>query len=197
MNPQELIVEQIGAALETFHMAAESLSELLEQTADAVTECLLQDGKIVVGGMGASGATGAIFTAGMQSCFERDRPSLPAIMLSNDGIITSAIAHDSGPADIYARQVRSICHAPDILLILSSNGNASALIKAIQAAHDQGVCVVALTGGNGGDVASVLEGDDIELRVEYDRPGHVQLAHHLILNCLVELVENSIFGHEL
>lgn len=197
MTPQELIIEQIGGALETFQMTAESLSELMEQTADVLTESLLQDGKIVVCGMGTSGATGAIFTAGMQSRFERDRPSLPAIMLSNDGIITSAIAHETGPADIYARQVRSICHEPDILLILSSTGNASALIKAVQAAHDQGVCVIALTGGNGGDVATVLEENDIELRVEYDRLGHVQLAHHLILNCLVELVENAIFGHEL
>lgn len=197
MNPQDLIIEHVGLALETFQMAAESLGELLEQTADVVTETLLQDGKIVVCGMGASGATGASFVARMQSRFERDRPALPAVLLSNDGIITSAIAHDTGPGDIYARQVRSLCHEPDILLIISTTGSASALIKAIQAAHDQGACVIALTGGNGGDVASLLEGNDIELRVENDRLGNVQLTHHLLLNCLVELVENSIFGHEL
>jgi phosphoheptose isomerase len=197
MNPQELIFEQIGQALETFQMAAESLPDLLEQTAEIVSETLLQDGKIAVCGMGASGATGASFVARMQSRFERDRPGLPAVLLSNDGIVTSAIAHDSGPGDIYARQVRSLCHEPDVLLILSSTGSASALIKAIQAAHDQGVTVVALTGGNGGDVASLLEGNDIELRVETDRVGNVQLTHHLLLNCLVELIENAIFGHEL
>lgn len=197
MNPQELIFEQIGQALETFQMAAESLTDLLEQTSEIITETLLQDGKIAVCGMGASGATGASFVARMQSRFERDRPSLPAVLLSNDGIVTSAIAHDSGPGDIYARQVRSLCHEPDVLLILSSTGSASALIKAIQAAHDQGVTVVALTGGNGGDVASLLEGNDIELRVESDRVGNVQLTHHLLLNCLVELIENAIFGHEL
>jgi len=197
MNPQEIIIEQVGLALETFQMAAESLAELLEQTSDVITESLLSDGKIVVCGMGASGATGASFVARMQSRFERDRPSLPAILLSNDGIITSAIAHDSGPGDIYARQVRSLCHDPDILLIISSTGSASAVIKAIQAAHDQGVCVIALTGGSGGDVASLLEGNDIELRVENDRVGNVQLTHHLLLNCLVELIENAIFGHEL
>jgi phosphoheptose isomerase len=197
MNPQELIFEQIGQALETFQMAAESLPDLLEQTAEIISETLLQDGKIAVCGMGASGATGASFVARMQSRFERDRPGLPAVLLSNDGIVTSAIAHDSGPGDIYARQVRSLCHEPDVLLILSSTGSASALIKAIQAAHDQGVTVVALTGGNGGDVASLLEGNDIELRVETDRVGNVQLTHHLLLNCLVELIENAIFGHEL
>jgi phosphoheptose isomerase len=197
MNPQDIIIEQVGLSLETFQMAAESLGELLEQTSEVFTECLLHDGKIAVCGMGASGATGSSFVARMQSRFERDRPGLPAIILSNDGILTSAIAHDSGPGDIYARQVRSLCHEPDILLIVSSTGSASALIKAIQAAHDQGVIVVALTGGNGGDVASLLEGNDIELRVENDRVGCVQLTHHLLLNCLVELTENAIFGNEL
>ncbi|MDX1340726.1 SIS domain-containing protein [Reinekea sp. G2M2-21] len=197
MNPQDIIIEQVGLALETFQMAVESLGDLLEQTSEAITECLLHDGKIVVCGMGASGATGASFVARMQSRFERDRPSLPAIVLSNDGIVTSAIAHDTGPGDIYARQVRSLCHEPDVLLIISSTGSASALIKAIQAAHDQGVCVIALTGGSGGDVADLLEGNDIELRVENDRVGNVQLTHHLLLNCLVELIENAIFGHEL
>ena len=178
-------------------MAAETLDSLIEQTSEVMTDCLINDGKIVVCGMGASGALGASFAAQMLSRFERDRPSLPALMLSNDGILTGAIAHDSGPGDIYARQVRALCHAPDILLILSSTGNASALIKAVQAAHEQGVCVIALTGGNGGDVASLLDDNDMELRVESDRHSCVQLTHHLVLNCLVKLIENAIFGNEL
>ena len=197
MNPQDIIIDQVGLALETFQMAAETLDSLIEQTSEVMTDCLINDGKIVVCGMGASGALGASFAAQMLSRFERDRPSLPALMLSNDGILTGAIAHDSGPGDIYARQVRALCHAPDILLILSSTGNASALIKAVQAAHEQGVCVIALTGGNGGDVASLLDDNDMELRVESDRHSCVQLTHHLVLNCLVELIENAIFGNEL
>jgi len=197
MNPQDIIIEQVGQSLETFQMAAESLGEILEQTSEAMTETLLHDGKIAVCGMGASGATAASFATHLQSRFERDRPGLPALVLNSDGIMTAAIAHDSGHSDIYARQIRALCHQPDILLIVSSTGSASALIKAIQAAHDQGVCVVALTGGNGGDVATLLDDNDIELRVESDRIACVQLTHHLLLNCLVELIENAIFGHEL
>jgi len=197
MNPQDVIIEQVGLALETFQMAAEALGSLVEQTSEVMTDCLINDGKIAVCGMGASGATGAGFATRMLSRFERDRPGLPVLMLSNDGIMTSAIAHDSGPGDIYARQVRALCHAPDILLVISSTGSASALIKAVQAAHEQGVCVIALTGGNGSDVATLLDDNDIELRVESDRDGCVQLSHHLILNCLIELIENAIFGNEL
>ena len=197
MNPQEIIFEQVGLTLETFQMAAESLGELLEQTSLIMTECLLHDGKIVVCGMGTSGAAGAGFVTKMQSRFERERPGLPAMSLASDGILTSAIAHDSGPVDIYARQIRSLCHEPDILLMVSASGSSSALIKAIQAAHDQGVCVIALTGGNGGDIATVLEGNDIELRVESTQVGCVQLTHNLLLNCIVDLIENALFGNEL
>lgn len=197
MNPQDLIFEQFGQALETFQMAAESLSELIEHSSNIMADCLLNDGKIVLCGMGASGASAASFAGRMQSRFERERPGLPAIALSHDAIIASAIAHDSGPSDIYARQIRALCHEPDILILISASGSAAPLIKAVQAAHEQGVIVIALTGGNGGDIASVLEGHDLELRVESDRLGHIQLSHQLVLNCMIELVENAIFGHEL
>lgn len=197
MNPQDIIIEQVGLSLETFQMAAEYLGELIEQTSEVFTECLLNDGKITVCGMGTSGAAGASFVAQMQSRFERDRPGLPAITLSTDSILTSAIAHDSGHGDIYARQIHAICHEADILLVISATGNGTAIHKAIQAAHEQGMTVVALTGDNGGDAASLLSADDIELRVENDRIGCIQLTHHLLLNCLVELTENAIFGSEL
>jgi len=197
MNPQDIIFEQVGTTIETVQMAAESLTELLEQTSEVITESLLNDGKIVVCGMGTSGSTGASFATKMISRFERDRPGLPAFVLNSDGMVTSAIAQDTGPSDIYARQIRALCHEPDVLVIVSSTGSASALIKAVQAAHDQGVCVVALTGGSGGDVASLLGDNDIELRVESDRIACVQVTHHLLLNCLVELIENAIFGNEL
>lgn len=197
MNPEDLIVEQIGQSLETFQMAAETLSDLLVHASDVITECLLSDGKVAVCGMGTSGATAASFAVRMLSKFERERPGLPAIILNGDGVMTSAIANHSGPGDIYSQQIRALCHEQDILLIVSSTGTASALIKAIQAAHDQGATVIALTGGNGGDVATLLEDTDIELRVENDRIGPVQLTHHMLLNCLVELIENAIFGSEL
>ncbi len=197
MNPQEIIFEQVGLTLETFQMAVESLGELLEQTSLIMTESLIGDGKIAVCGMGASGASATGFAAKMQSRFERERPGLPAISLTSDGVLTSAISNNSGHVDIFARQIRSLCHEPDILLVVSSTGTSSALIKAIQAAHDQGVCVIAMTGGNGGDIATVLEGNDIELRVESDRIGCVQLTHNLLLNCLIDLIENALFGNEL
>lgn len=197
MTPHDIIVEQIGLSLETFQMAAETLSDILIQASEVATECLINDGKLVVAGMGTSASTGSNFVSKLQSKFERDRPGLPAFSLSTDGLVTSAIAHEFGPGEIYAQQIRSLCHSPDIFVAISSSGRSPAVIKAIQAAHDQGISVIALTGGNGGDVATLLDENDIELRVESDRLGCIQLTHHLLLNMLVELIENQIFGNEL
>jgi len=197
MNPDDIIYEQIGLSLETFQLAAEQLDELMHHGADLLTDALLNDGKILVCGMGTSAANAQGFASRMLSRFERERPGLPVLALSGDGTLLSGIAHDTNPNDIYARQVRTLGHEPDVLLAISATGNAPAVIKAVQAAHEMGLCVVALTGENGGDIAALLEENDVELRVPADKLGLIQLTHHLLLNCLGELIEHQLFGSEL
>ena len=147
--------------------------------------------------MGSCAANGQGFTTRMLSRFERERPGLPALALSGDGSLLTGISQDTNPNDIYARQVRTLGQEVDVLLTLSSAGNAPALIKAIQAAHEMGMRVVALTGGSGGDIAALLEDNDVELRIAADNTGLIQLTHHLLLNCLGELIEHQLFGSEL
>lgn len=197
MNPDDIIYEQIGLSLETFQLAAEQLDDLLHHGAELLTGALLGDAKVLVCGMGTSAANGQGFATRMLSRFERERPGLPVLALSGDGLLLSGISHDTSPSDIFARQVRTLGGEGDVLLALSATGNAPAVIKAVQAAHEMGLCVVALTGANGGDIASLLEDNDVELRVPADKLGAVQLTHHLLLNCLGELIEHQLFGSEL
>lgn len=197
MHPDDIIYQQIGLSLETFQLAAEQSDELLHHGADLLTDALLNDGKILVCGMGSSAANGQGFATRMLSRVERERPGLPVLALSGDGLLLSGISHDTNPNDVFSRQVRTLAHDRDALLALSSTGNAPAVIKAVQAAHEMGLRVVALTGNNGGDIAALLEENDVELRVQADKPGIVQLTHHLLLNCLGELIEHQLFGSEL
>ncbi|MFG1497660.1 SIS domain-containing protein [Saccharospirillum sp. HFRX-1] len=197
MKPDDIIYEQIGQSLESFQLAAEQLDDLLHHGAELLTQALLSDGKILVCGMGSSAANGQGFVTRMLSRFELERPGLPALALSGDGLLLTGISHDTNPNDIYARQIRTLGHATDVLLTLSTTGNAPPVIKAIQAAHEMGMRVVALTGGGGGDIATLLEDNDVELRVAADKSGLIQLTHHLLLNCLGELIEHQLFGSEL
>lgn len=197
MKPDDIIYEQIGQSLESFQLVAEQLDELLHHGAELLTQALLGDGKILVCGMGSSAANGQGFVTRMLSRFELERPGLPALALSGDGLLLTGISHDTNPNDIYARQIRTLGHPTDVLLTLSSSGNAPPMIKAIQAAHEMGMRVVALTGGSGGDIATLLEDNDVELRVAAEKSGLIQLTHHLLLNCLGELIEHQLFGSEL
>jgi phosphoheptose isomerase len=197
MNPTDILYEQIGLSLETFQLVAEQLDELLHHGADLLTDALLNDGKILVCGMGASAALGQGFATGMLSRLERERPGLPVMALSGDGSLLSGISYDTNPNDIFARQVRTLGHEQDVLLAISSSGKAPAVIKAVQAAHEMGLCVVALTGPDGGDIATLLEENDVELSISAATQSTVQLTHHLILNCLGALIEYQLFGSEL
>lgn len=197
MQPDDIIHEQIGLCLETFQLVTEQSEDLLHHGADLLTDALLNDGKILVCGMGTSAANGQGFAARMLSRFERERPGLPVLALSGDGLLMSGISHDTNPNDVFARQILTLGHPPDVLLAISSTGNAPAVIKAVQAAHEMGLSVIALTGYNGGDIAALLEENDVELRVHADRLSVIQLTHHLFLNCLGELIEHQLFGSEL
>ncbi|MHA7880933.1 MAG: D-sedoheptulose-7-phosphate isomerase [Saccharospirillum sp.] len=197
MPNDDLFFEHLGQSLETFQLAAEQLDELIHHGADLLTDCLLNDGKVLVCGMGTSAANGQGFASRMISRFERERPGLPVMALSGDGLLLTGISHDATPNEMFARQLRTLGNEGDVLLAISSTGNAPAVIRAVQAAHEMGLYVLALTGQAGGDLASLLEENDVELRVPTDKVSFVQLTHHLLLNCLSELVEQQIFGDEL
>ncbi|MCH8531318.1 MAG: SIS domain-containing protein [Saccharospirillum sp.] len=197
MPNNDLFFEHLGQSLETFQLAAEHLEELVHHGADLLTDSLLNDGKVLVCGMGTSAANGQGFAARMISRFERERPGLPVLALSGDGLLLTGISHDTNPNEVFARQVRTLGNEGDVLLAISSTGNAPPVIKAVQAAHESGLFVLALTGQTGGDLATLLEENDVELRVPADKVGLIQLTHHLLLNSLGELVEQQLFGSEL
>ena len=197
MSNDDLFFEHLGQSLETFQLAAEHLDELVHHGADLLTDSLLNDGKVLVCGMGTSAANGQGFASRMISRFERERPGLPVLALSGDGPLLTAISHDTNPNEIFTRQIRTLGNEGDVLVAISSTGNAPAVIKAVQAAHETGLFVLALTGQTGGDLATLLEENDVELRVPADKVGLIDLTHHLLLNSLGELVEQQLFGSEL
>lgn len=197
MSNDDLFFEHLGQSLETFQLTAEHLDELVHHGADLLTDSLLNDGKVLVCGMGTSAANGQGFASRMISRFERERPGLPVLSLSGDGLLLTGISHDTNPNEMFARQIRTLGNEGDVLVAISSTGNAPAVIKAVQAAHETGLFVLALTGQTGGDLASLLEENDVELRVPADKVGLIQLTHHLLLNSLGELVEQQLFGSEL
>jgi D-sedoheptulose 7-phosphate isomerase len=82
----------------------------------------------------------------------------------------------------------------DILLAISTSGNSGNVCQAIEAAHDRGMRIVALTGKNGGRMASLLNMDDVEIRVPSDSTARTQEVHLLTIHCLCDLIDHQLLG---
>ena len=185
------------SSIEAKMNAGELLLDDIAATSQLLVNCLLNDGKILTCGNGASAALAQIFTNNLLHRFERDRPSLPTINLGCSLPNITSIANEQHINDIFAKEIRAYGHTNDVLVVLSSSGNPTNLIQAVQAAHDKEMTVVALTGRNGGSLSSLLDEKDREIRIPSDSRTRIHEVHLLVIFCLCDLIDEQLFGpHE-
>ncbi len=189
---EERIAMRIAKATEALQQSFELAGPLVEAS-HTLANTLLNDGKILVLGTGSSAALAQIFVANMMHQFERDRPALPAIALSSDVVTISSLA-DQPNTDQYARQIKALGKAGDCVLVISATGTRANVIQSVVAAHEANLPVIALTGGDGGEIAPLLNFGDSEIRVRSNHPTTVREQHLMIVHCLSELIDHQIFG---
>jgi D-sedoheptulose 7-phosphate isomerase len=176
--------------------AADIMAPHIARAAGLMTDCLLANGKILACGNGGSAADAQHFAAEMVGRFERERPELPAISLSTDTSILTAIANDYDYAQVFAKQVRALGDSGDVLLAISTSGNSANIVAAADAAHDRGMRIVALTGKGGGRMGELLGADDVHLCVPHDVTARIQEVHLLTIHCLCDAIDASLLGDE-
>src|SRR5438552_7570026 len=145
MDPVERIRTHFAESARLKQEAAQALAPAIARAADAFAECLLADGKVLACGNGGSACDAQHFAAEMVGRFERERPELPAISLATDTSILTAIANDYAYEHVFAKQVRALGTAGDVLLAISTSGNSGNIIAAIDAARDREMRIVAMT----------------------------------------------------
>lgn len=128
-----------------------------------IVQSLLNGNKVLTCGNGASAANAQVFAANLINRFETERPSLPAIALSADSVTLTAIGNDDIKDEGYAKQVRALGQAGDVLLAITGKGNCRDVIKAVEAAVTRDMTIVALTGSDGGELAGLLGQEDVEI----------------------------------
>lgn len=194
MNTQERIRDHFKRSIQTKQEAMETLVETIDQVGQKLVNCLLNDRKILTCGNGGSAGDAQHFSSEMLNRFERDRPGLPAVALTTDSSTITSIANDYDFEDIFSKQVRALGQAGDILLTYTTSGNSGNILKAATAAHDRSMIVVALTGKDGGTLATLLDTDDFEIRVPSDSTARIQEVHLLITHSLCDLIDRQLFG---
>lgn len=187
-------VEQHFADSIAAKQAATSLAPDIARAGQLIIDSLSNGGKVLSCGNGGSAADAQHFSSELLGRYERDRDGLPAVALTTDSSTTSAIANDYGYEQVFARQVRALGNKGDILLAISTSGNSPNVLAAVDAASQQGMHVVALSGRDGGKLPGHLGDSDIELRVPADRTIRIQEVHLLIVHSLCDLIDNALSG---
>lgn len=172
--------------------AAIGLAPAIAAAAATMTRCLLEDGKILSCGNGGSAADAQHFSSELLNRFELERPGLPAMALTTDSSTLTSIANDYAFVEVFAKQVRALGQPADVLLAISTSGNSENVVRAIRAAHERGLRVVALTGRDGGAIAGTLQAGDTEIRVPAERTCRIQEVHLLIIHCLCDLIDAEL-----
>lgn len=196
MSLQERIYQHFTDSIQTKHDALEVLPAPIEAASNLIVQSLLNNGKVLTCGNGGSAGDAQHFSSEMLNRFERERPSLPAIALSTDTSTITSIANDYSYNEIFSKQVRALGQAGDVLLAYTTSGNSGNVVEAINAAHDRGMNVIAVTGKDGGQIASLglLTETDIELRIPSTSTARIQEVHLVITHCLCDLIDTQLFG---
>jgi D-sedoheptulose 7-phosphate isomerase len=194
MENYDLIASGFQEVIELISVSVDQLVEPLEIAAGICNQALLGERKILCCGNGRGAAVAQQFSISLVHRFEQERPALPATCLSSDGAMLSALATAVGSAEIYARQVRALGQAGDVLLGVAAGEGNSSIIQAIRAAHDRDMTVIVLGGGDCADVSSLLLPEDIEVHVPSGNPARIIEMQTMIVHCLCKLIDQSLFG---
>ena len=194
MDNIERIQTHFSESIETIQQGLIDLPESIDKAAQQMVQALLNGNKILSCGNGGSAGDAQHFSAEMLNRFERERPSLPAIALSTDTSTLTSIANDYHYDEVFSKQIRALGTEGDVLLAISTSGQSPNVLAAIEAAHDRGLSVVALTGKDGGKMAGQLFPTDSEVRVPSNKTSRIQETHLLVIHCLCDLIDQTLFG---
>lgn len=174
--------------------AAEVLAQPIAQAVELMFAALSNGNKILACGNGGSAADCQHFAAELVGRFERERLPLPALALTTDTSILTAVSNDYSYQEIFSKQVQAFGQSGDVLLALSTSGNSPNVLVAIDAALERDMRIVALTGKGGGAIAKRLTDADVHICVPHDRTARIQEVHLLTIHCLCDGIDVALFG---
>lgn len=166
-----------------------SIGKIIEIT-DIITDSLKKNGKIIFFGNGGSASDSQHLAAELVGRFKKDRDALPAISLTTNTSILTALANDYGYEIVFAKQIEALGQKNDVAIGISTSGKAKNVVLGIKQAKKMGMKTIAFTGADGGELAKLTE---VSLVVPSSVTARIQEAHITVGHIVCELVEQAIF----
>jgi D-sedoheptulose 7-phosphate isomerase len=189
------MIQKIAAQLEAHRQmitrVEQELSPLIAELVTLLEATFTRGGKLLVMGNGGSAADAQHFVAEIVGRFKMERRALPAIALSTDTSILTAIGNDYGFERVFSRQVEALAAPGDLVVGISTSGNSPNVLRALELAREKGCCTVGLLGRDGGTIKDVC---DLSLIVPTNDTPRVQEGHITIIHIVCDLLEKNMFA---
>jgi len=187
------LAEHLRRSCETIERAAadRALLDTMMAIADAMIDALKSGGKILIAGNGGSAADAQHIAGEFLSRLNFDRNPLPAIALTTDSSVLTAVGNDYGFEQIFERQIRGLARAGDVFVAISTSGRSRNIIRSLEAARQMGVTTVGFTGTADSEMVSLC---DLCLRAPSDSTPQIQQIHIVAAHAICGVVERELFG---
>lgn len=166
----------------------ENKDKILE-AGNEILNSIKSGNKILIFGNGGSAADAQHMAAELIGRFEKNRKSYPAIALTTDTSIITAVANDFGYNEIFAKQVQGLAKEGDVLFGITTSGNSENVIKAFEEGKKLKTFNISLTGKKGGEIKDM---SDLNINVELESTARVQEGHHLIYHIICKIIEDGL-----
>ncbi len=186
---EEAIKSQFEQNIELHQVAREQLLPQIAQAANLIIGAYQQGHKLLLCGNGGSAADAQHIAAELVGRFKKERRGLPAIALTTDTSIMTAVANDYWYDLLFARQVEAIGDKGDVLLVISTSGNSVNLVRAAETAKFKGLNTIGFLGSGGGKLKDLV---DLPLIVPSEDSGRIQEVHIFIGHIICSLIDSKI-----
>ena len=173
------------------HSSLTSQIPAIERVTTHLAEVFSKGGTVYVMGNGGSAADSQHLAAELVGRFLMERDPLPCHALTTDASTMTSLANDLGYDMVFAKQVEAFVHAKDAVIAISTSGRSANVIEGIKAAKRCDALTIALTGGDGGELARLC---DMAIIVPSTETPRIQEAHGTIIHILCYLIEETLFG---
>ncbi|MFC1804740.1 SIS domain-containing protein [Candidatus Omnitrophota bacterium] len=182
---KDILLENIHIKEQLMH---ESIAKIIG-IAELAVDSLKKGGKVIIFGNGGSASDSQHIAAELIGRFQKDRKAMAAVALTTNTSILTALANDYGYEVVFAKQIEGLAHKNDIAIGISTSGKAKNVAAGLKQAKKMGLKTVALTGGDGGDIAKIA---DASLVIPSKVTARIQEAHITVAHVICELIEEAL-----